>query len=201
MRFTNVFLSSLALVAMDVSALGIAKRSSLAALLPRQTSCDSICAPFQDTLSSCQTTACVCTAAVANSLQVCINCSVAASPTAAVIDAAQGLVDTYDETCTGITIPTVTVAGSSSASSISVSVPSQSTTAVGSSPSITISTQIPFPSTISQIVVRPSTTSTSPGTSSTGTTPGGLVNAASRDGAAKAVVIAIGAALGMVLVV
>ncbi|KIM43961.1 hypothetical protein M413DRAFT_372051 [Hebeloma cylindrosporum] len=193
MYFRNSLVATLVLVASSVSA-AIVQRDIFNELLPRQTTnvCTTTCAPFQSAVDTCTTVGCICTATSARDLQRCVDCAVTASPTSSVIAAAVKLVDTYKETCKGVSLPTVTVAGASG-------VTSSSTDTAFTDTAFTSTTDSPFTSTTSrsQVVIGPSVTlsATSPGNTSPGVQSSGYAVGVSRG-----FVVTIGAALGMVLV-
>ncbi|KDR71627.1 hypothetical protein GALMADRAFT_229586 [Galerina marginata CBS 339.88] len=204
MHFPTILLSSVALTTLHVSALQVLKRDIFETLLPRQTTagpCDATCVPFQTSLNTCTTAACVCTNAVASTLQACVNCAVTASPTSAVISSAQTLVSAYENGCASFPIQTVTVPGGASATGA----PKPTSTGPLAT---TISNDIPFPpvSSFSQVIIGPSTGSTtSPSTSSpsssspSGNSVPGLVSAARKDGVIKVAMTMVSVALGVVL--
>ncbi|KAF9530795.1 hypothetical protein CPB83DRAFT_882018 [Crepidotus variabilis] len=78
-------------------------------LAPRQSSCTSACATFQNAANTCTTLACLCNSQVASGLQSCINCAVAANPSSDTISTAQQLASTYAGSCAGYSIPRITV--------------------------------------------------------------------------------------------
>ncbi|PFH53614.1 hypothetical protein AMATHDRAFT_1256 [Amanita thiersii Skay4041] len=75
------------------------------------TQCQSICRPAISAINTCTTASCICTTAVADSLEGCINCTVNVLPDPDVISSGQQVLDTYGTTCPGIHSLSLTVSG------------------------------------------------------------------------------------------
>ncbi|KAF8809474.1 hypothetical protein BYT27DRAFT_6520267 [Phlegmacium glaucopus] len=152
---------SLASTSLGLHHLVITARSSLEVILPRQTTsgpCTSICQPVQTTVMNCATADCLCTTAVFESLQTCINCAVSADPSVTVVSAAQSLIDSFASTCATVTgLPSVTISGTST--------PSASTRPLTSTPGAPTQ-PLTVPTTIVQTTIRPSSISSATSSSS-----------------------------------
>ncbi|KAF9530794.1 hypothetical protein CPB83DRAFT_850329 [Crepidotus variabilis] len=217
-------LAILAVAVAQVSASAIQpllQRRSLEILYNRQSTCDSICSPFETAVNTCTTTACLCTAANTKSLQGCINCAVAAS--AAAIDDANTLATTYNQACGAsaagaVTVPagggaTTTAGGAGGGTGGTTARPSVVTTPTAGTATggagagttsravVTVTSNPGVVPTLTQTVVKPTGSGSSdPSTSGGGDVPGGLAGGALRDVAHKGVVMVIGAIVGGALV-
>ncbi|RXW23780.1 hypothetical protein EST38_g2076 [Candolleomyces aberdarensis] len=114
MRFSGLTLLLAGALASQVAASVIQARSSLEFIFKRQLSsttvCTDECSTFQSALEDCETTQCLCTRSVARSLDRCVNCYYQESPSDSVLDAANNLIDTFEETCDGVSgLPPVSV--------------------------------------------------------------------------------------------
>jgi len=205
MRLNQLTFTVLAVAICQVSAL--LPRSTLENVFSRQaTSCDTACAPFQASVNSCTGKGCLCTSAVASSLQTCVDCAVQADPSAATISAADDLVNTFATTCAGFGLTPVTVPSGDGATGTTAGLP---TTQVPPISSTSVDTSAPIPTSLSQIIVRPTPsstvggagTATSPSPSSTASSGGNLpgLNGAASKASGTGVVIIVGALVGMVL--
>ncbi|KAF9032382.1 hypothetical protein BJ165DRAFT_1535072 [Panaeolus papilionaceus] len=95
-------------------ALALAETSLTRSAFQRTTSgssCDTICNSFDDT--ACDTRACICTAPNAQTLQQCITCYMTSAPSQDTAAAAQNLIDTFDDACSGYNLPPVTIPSTS----------------------------------------------------------------------------------------
>jgi len=179
-------------------------RSSLEILASRQVTgvCASACADFSNTVDTCTTKACLCTTAVANSLQSCINCAVTNSPTDSVISAAQSLIDTYKSTCAGVINPTLTLpAGTPSPATTTRLTTSRITTPTSTTSRVVVT--VTSPTGLTQTVIGPTTAAdtTTPSPTSTGGIPNVITpNSSSKNSIQKAFVVSIGAMIGAALV-
>ncbi|PPQ71805.1 hypothetical protein CVT26_007729 [Gymnopilus dilepis] len=200
---------TLALSVWQVSAFQAIERSLLRNLSPRQdsTACDSICTSIESTLSSCNTTACLCTKVNANNLQQCINCVLETSNAApGVVSSTEQVVSAFKAVCSKSSIPVVTISNttgsgptptpsaSSSVSPSAVSAP----TSNSATKTVTSITHLPPPTNSLTMPVTippsdisgPSNTDVSPSTS---TSPpagsGGSSNGACRRGAGTLLVL------------
>ncbi|KAF8151508.1 hypothetical protein B0H34DRAFT_727958 [Crassisporium funariophilum] len=199
MHLTNLSLGLAFLVASTSQVLALVPRSPLALLIPRQSTCETTCADFSQTVSTCTTVGCLCTDAVAASLQACINCAIATSPTATVIDTATNLANTFQTTCSGLGVDAINIPISASGSGSSL-------TSVGNTPTTTRS----FTATISQSVIRPPPTESLDNSNPLGTADSGLSGSLpgltggapsiGRGGAGQGVALLLGVALGIVAV-
>jgi len=173
-----LIVASLVSTSLGLHHLEVTVRRSLEIILPRQTTsgpCDSICAPFQATLNTCTTTSCLCTVAVADDLQLCVDCAVQVDPSVSVVSDAQSLIDSFTTGCAtvaglpSVTIPTGTAVGTLNTSPVPVSTPP------GVVPSTSTAIIVPLTTvlstTISQIVIGPSSTTNPASTASIGGLP------------------------------
>jgi len=107
--------------------------------------CTSVCSSIASTVTSCTSTSCLCTTAIEASIQACIDCAVSEDPSISVVSSAQGIIDTFENICLSVAgIPTVTL--------------NTNPTPTAIVPSTTI---IPV-TTVSQIVIGPSSTTSAP---------------------------------------
>jgi len=173
--FVVAFLTSSSL---GLHHLVVTARRSLDTFLARQLDtgeCDSVCSTIESTLTSCNTTGCLCTVAIAASLQVCINCAVGDDPTVAIVSSAQMIIDTFEGVCsTVVGVPSVTINTN----------PGTATQTTVIAPSTTI---VPV-TTVSQVVIGPSSTTSASSTqasSSVGSTSTAIEGLPLRSNAAS----------------
>ncbi|KAF8153745.1 hypothetical protein B0H34DRAFT_718975 [Crassisporium funariophilum] len=190
MHFTHPSLGLAFLVASISQVLALNPKSPL--LVPRQ-ACDVACTDYRNATATCTTVTCLCTSAVVASLMSCIHCATVNSPNA-IANAIQ-LATTFQTTCAGL--------------GVDVPIPTDFTRSA-SSPTDTRTTATaptPIPTSISQNIIRPSTTEPVDTTNPLGTDGAGLSggNARVTGGApsivaGQGVVILLGVALGVVVV-
>jgi len=128
----------------------VTARRSLDIILARQLNagqCASLCTSVSTTVQSCTTPDCLCTTAIAVSVQDCINCAIGNDPSIGEVSSAQSIVDSFESLCSSVAgIPSVTINTNPGTS--------QSTpTAI-----VPLTTSVP----VSQIVIGPSSTTTIP---------------------------------------
>lgn len=143
--------ASLTSTSLGLHHLVIAARGSLDLILARQNldQCASICSSIGSTVTNCTTTDCLCTTANADGIQTCINCSILLDPSVSVVSSLQSIIDGFDISCASVTgIPSLT---------INTNTP----TSTGTPTVIVQSTVIIPPTTIPQIVIGPSSATTS----------------------------------------
>ncbi|TFK22519.1 hypothetical protein FA15DRAFT_757919 [Coprinopsis marcescibilis] len=99
-----------AIVVSQVQGSVVQARSPLHQLFARQTAvCVTECSTFTNALDVCRTTSCLCTRAVAVSLNTCVNCFYTVSPTPQTLTTTGELIDEFENTCAAFDIPTVSV--------------------------------------------------------------------------------------------
>ncbi|KAJ8517863.1 hypothetical protein ONZ45_g5010 [Pleurotus djamor] len=135
-RFTLVVLLTF-VASVTASALIARSANDLGSLFARQSTildpddipsaCRSDCTSIVSQLNSCTTMACLCTTSNGRGLESCVNCLVDLSPSAAMRQQGQSILDNFVTGCSGA-VPPLTVGGSSSAtvSSSASSTPSTS---------------------------------------------------------------------------
>jgi len=130
----------------------VTARRSLDVFLARQLDpgqCASLCNSIATTVTSCTTPACLCTTAIAVSVQDCVNCAVENDPTIGEVSSAQSVIDTFENLCSTVAgIPSVTInttPGTSQGSGTPTAI-------------VPLTASVP----ISQIVIGPSSTTTIP---------------------------------------
>ncbi|EAU83572.1 hypothetical protein CC1G_07945 [Coprinopsis cinerea okayama7 len=147
MRLTAVTLAAVTLVATRAQAAVIEARAPFKHLFPRQSSiCTTECSTFNNALDVCTTTSCLCTRAVAISLDRCVNCYWENGPTQAVLNAANDLIDSFDEACAAFDYPPISVTTGSTGPTSRPSFPSTSSDLPVTSSSSDLPVTLPPPS-------------------------------------------------------
>ncbi|KAJ2923063.1 hypothetical protein H1R20_g14032, partial [Candolleomyces eurysporus] len=189
MRYSSLILLTVGAIASQVAGSVIEARSSLEFIFRRQTNttlCATECSTFQNYVNECQGEGCMCTTPIASALSRCVNCHYEGS--AFDIDAGNHLVDHYESVCPGIPLSVTTGAGGGGPPTASAT----STTSAGTTTATTASETDPIvaiePVSITQMTIRPPTTTAGP----SGTNSGQSLSAGVYS-ATVAVALALGA--------
>jgi len=137
--FTLVTIGAFAL---EVAASEIQQRS-LSGLLSRQNSgvdpsdipsqCESECTDIVNAVNDCTTNACFCTSSNGSDMEDCMNCLVGLNPTSQEEQIAQTTLDDFNNQCSGLGLPTLTLSGAESGSGSGSSSSSSGSGSSGSS--------------------------------------------------------------------
>ncbi|RXW14593.1 hypothetical protein EST38_g11258 [Candolleomyces aberdarensis] len=178
MRYSSLTLLTVCVVASQVAGSVIEARSSLEFIFKRQLTdqgvCTTECSTFQNALDVCTTAGCMCTRAVAISLNSCVNCYYQNTPSSGVLDAANELIGSYGTACDGVAgLPPASVTTRGGGGGLPTATTTSATTST--TPRVTVPDTTIGPNTTvepptSRTTIRPPTT-TADGAETTVTAP------------------------------